>query len=67
MVKCSTYRRKASRSHPSKAISPVKAPHLPGQATESMLAQKLNSFDPVRHGGEVMASSLVGLERFWKD
>ena len=27
------------------------------------LAQKLKAFDPARHGGEVMASRPVGLER----
>jgi hypothetical protein len=48
-------------------ISPVKTPHLPGQATEAVLAQKLTTFDPIRHGAEVMASPLVGVERFTQD
>jgi hypothetical protein len=67
MVKSSSRRCKASRSHPSKAISPVKTPHLPGQATEAVLAQKLTTFDSIRHGAEVMASPLVGVERFTQD
>jgi hypothetical protein len=67
MVKSSSQRNKASKSHPPKAISPVKTPHLPDQATEPVLAQKLKSFDPIRHGGEVMASPLVGVERFTQD
>jgi hypothetical protein len=67
MVKLSSRRNKASKSHPSEAISPVKAPHLPGQATEAVLAQKLKAFDPDLHGGETMASPLVGAERFKQD
>ena len=63
MGKLSSFRYKASRSHPPKATSPVKTPHLPGQATEAVLAQKLKTFDPFRHGGEVMASPLIGEER----
>jgi hypothetical protein len=49
------------------AISPVKTPALSVQATKPTLAQKLKTFDPFRHGGEVMANSLVGVERFTQD
>jgi hypothetical protein len=45
----------------------VKTPALPVQATKPTLAQKLKTFDPIRHGCEVMADSLVGVERFTKD
>ena len=67
MVKLSSFRYKASRSHPPKATSPVKTPPLPGQATEAVLAQKLKTFDPNLHGGEAMAILLVGVERFKQD
>ncbi len=67
MVKLSSRRNKASKSHPPKAISPVKTPALLVQATKPSLAQKLKTFDPVRHGCEVMANSLVGVERFKQD
>lgn len=29
------------------------------------LAQKLKAFDPKLHGGEVMATGPIGVERFW--
>ncbi|RPH59260.1 MAG: PbsX family transcriptional regulator [Burkholderiales bacterium] len=32
--------------------------------TKLTLAQKLEAFDPKRHGGEAMASGRVGAERF---
>jgi hypothetical protein len=67
MVKLSSRRNKASKSHPPMAISPVKTPHLPGQATEAVLAQKLKTFDPDLHGSEAMAIPLVGAERFIQD
>ena len=63
MVKLSSFRYKASRSHPPKATSPVKTLALPVQATKPTLAQKLKTFDPIRHGGEVMVSPLIGVER----
>jgi hypothetical protein len=67
MVKLSSLRNKASKSHPPMAISPVKALPLPVQATEPTLAQKLKAFDPISHGGEAMAIPLVGAERFTQD
>ncbi len=67
MVKLSSFRYKASRSHPPMATSPVKTPALPVQATKSTLAQKLKTFDPNLHGGEAMAILLVGVERFKQD
>ena len=38
-------------------VKPVGSPKL-------TLAQKLALFDPVKHGGEVMATGLVGKEKF---
>ena len=67
MVKLSSRHNKASKSHTPKAISPVKTPSLLRRATDQALAQKLKTFDPVRHGGEVMASPLVGVERLTQD